>query len=260
MMNDDVLSPPPESDLDASVPAPVPDQPAVPGPLPAVVATPSADVEGLKAALIAERRHRQDLERELATTQTPPPPPATPEAAEVPDEDAERFARRYELYTAQGLDLVRAKQMIADNRADMRRVAAEAVEQAITPVRADHAKQGAREQFLRVASRAVHEGNLDEAGVKTLVERWIQLPPELAADPDVADHVLESVIGAVALARKPVAARQEPPVFSERSGGERPGPYTMSTLEKRVARGRGISDKDWETTAKTYQPGGPNPL
>lgn len=247
---------------DPAIAEPTAPEPVVAPPEPVVAAPPAPveDVEGIKGALIAERRRRQELEAEISTLRQPPPAPK-PDIPDVSDDDAERYARRYELYTKDGLDLPRAKQIIADNRQEMRRVAHDAVEQAVGPVKADNFKQAAREQFRRVAYEAVQASQLDGDGLKVFAEKFFNMPAEIAMQPNVAEHVLDATIGALARTRRPKPSPPErEPLLTESPGGPRNPAYTMSHLEKKVAESRGIPTADWEKAAKGYQPGQPNRL
>lgn len=206
----------------------------------------------------------QQLEQEIAQLRTPPKP-KEPDIPDVSDDEAERYARHYELYNAQGLDLARAKRIIKDQREETRRVAKEAVEEAVGPVRTGTFNQIKRDYFVRAAMAKDDAGQplLDAEGQKELANAFSAIPPELfAQNPEgIADVVLTSVIGA--RARKGGLRSKAPdrdPVFSENSGGYRGQAYTASNLEKKVAASAGISSKDWEGRAKTYQPGVPNTL
>ena len=79
----------------------------------------AADVQAMQPYVEHLKRHPELLKADE--------PPAL---QQVSDEDAEKYARRYELYTATGLDLKRAKQIIADNRAEMKQVAQQAAQKA----------------------------------------------------------------------------------------------------------------------------------
>jgi hypothetical protein len=159
------------------------------------------------------------------------------------------------------LDVGRAKRIIADNRSEMKRVATQAADEAVGPVRSEAAKAAAREQFVRVATEANSQGLLSDPVSEAMVARYKVLPPELTALPEVADLLLSASIGdAVRAGKKRVAAPSKEPVFSESPGGQRGTGYTISNIEKKVADSRGISHADWEKAAKTYQPGQPNRL
>jgi hypothetical protein len=182
-----------------------------------------------------------------------------PEIQQVGDEEAERYARHYELYTAQGLDLNRAKRMIADNRAEMRRVAQETAQEVVKPYAQSSDVQASRQNFLWAAQQKDGQ-NRPLVDPAFLAEEWSKVPAELTARPEVAQVILNAAIGQAARAGKlPPAAPTNEPVFSEPSGG-RSAPYQISTLEQRVARNIGLSDSDWTKSAQTYKPDAINVL
>ena len=193
--------------------------------------------------------------------------PPKPEVPDVSDEEAEAYARKYELYTPNGLDVARSKRIIADNRQEMKRIAKQAVEEydqtTVAEVRQSAAQRAAREQFVRVATAKDEGGQplFTEQTVKILAEEFAKLPPELSGQPEVADHVMNAALGKIARSRKATPPKPErEPVFTEPSSSPRPSGYTISNLEKSIANSRGISHSDWEKTAKQYVPGQPNAL
>lgn len=253
------LNAPPEPDL----PPPAADAP------PPVAATPEPPKEETVPVpvLLSERRARQDAERraerleaELQAARNPPKPVV--DIPDVSDDQAEKFARRYELYTPNGLDLARAKQMIADNRKETEEVARRAAEQVIEPLRRTTATQASKDNFLWAAQQTDANGD-PLVDPKALAEVWATFPPELAANPEVAKVILKATVGEQVMSRaaKPVTRRLDrEPALSEPPGGQRGGGYTISNVEKKVAQSLGIKDTDWESRAKTYQPGAPNRL
>ena len=244
-----------ETPPETSPPAAPPETPA-----PAAAAPPHEDVEGIKSALIAERRRRQELEQEVQTLRTPPAP-KPPDIPDVSDEEAEKVARHYELYAKDGLDISRAKRIIKDQRDEIRRVAKESAEEAVAPVRQGAATAQSRQNFVWAATQKDSDGQplVDH---KALAEIWATFPAELSANPEVAKVILKAAIGETVMTRgpKPRTTVDREPGLSEPSGGNRTGAYTMSNLEKKVATGAGIKSADWEARAKTYQPGAPNSL
>ena len=86
------------------------------------------------------------------------------------------------------------------------------------------------------------------------------MPPELAANPEVAQVLLDRVIGRALRSGKRVARPDSDPTFSEPAGGRGGGEYKISPMEQRMARTAGLSEKDWAKTAKEYQPDAVNIL
>lgn len=180
-----------------------------------------------------------------------------PEIQKISDDEAERFARDYELYSAQGLDLGKAKRMIAANRAEARRVAAEAAQEAIKPIVATTAQQQSRQNF----AWAAHEARSRGVDPQAVAQVWAQIPPELSQYPEVAQLLLRASIGDAALSGKAMPrAPQQEPIFTEGPGGNRQGPYQMSELEKRIAHVAGVKEDAWTAKAKEYQPDAVNSL
>lgn len=209
----------------------------------------AADLAAIQPHIDYLRQHPEILQR-----------PSSEDRSGVTDDEAERYAREYELYTPQGLDLARAKRIIATHRADMQRVAQEAAQQAVQPVLQTTAVQAARQNFLWAASQKGPDGRpLVDPSV--LANQWAKLPPELTANPDVAQWVLRAAIGeATVSGRQAPAAPSQEPTFTEAPGGASRPAYAMSDIERRVARSAGISEKDWTARAQTYQPDSVNVL
>lgn len=201
----------------------------------------------------------QQLEAEITQLRTPPKP-KEPDIPDVSDDEAERYARHYELYDDKGLDKARAKRIIKDQREEMKRVAREAADEAIGPVRQQTAVQASRENFVWAASQRDPDGQpLVDSNV--LANTWAHFPPELAANREVAKIILQAAIGESVMTRAPrPRAPEREPVYSESPGGPRGTGYTISNLEKKVAASAGIKSTDWESRAKGYQPGVPNTL
>ncbi len=273
---------------------PLPDEPAAPEPPPAADPTPGepepegvVEVAGQKmvpvSALVGERRRLTEKhEREMAPVrerltraqeieqrldawnaqqrQQPVPVPAKDDPiAKVSDEDAERVAKRYELYTPTGLDLPRAKQILAEQRAETRRIAEEAASQAIAPLMQQTAADASKQNFVAMATAKGADGQ-PLVDARALAELWAGFPPELTANPQVAQVILNAAIGEGVRTRRPQP--QPPgrePTFSESPSGHRPA-YTASAVEKKMAQAVGMSSSDWEKAAKTYQHGVPNAL
>ena len=202
-----------------------------------------ADVEAWRPHIEYIRAHPELVKRD-----------EPPEIAQVSDEDAERYARDYELYTASGLDLGKAKRIIARNRAETRQIAEQAARTAAQPAMEASAALASKQNFLWAASQRGSDGRpLVDPNV--LAEEWAQLPHENTADRRVAELLLDRAIGKMLRSGKqPPAALTQDPVFSEPPGGRAPAQYQQSELERKMARTAGISDADWAKRASTYQP------
>lgn len=204
-----------------------------------------ADLQQLRPYLEHLQSHPELLKKE-----------EPPEFQRISDEEAERFARNYELYSATGLDLGKAKRMIADQRADTRRVATEAAQEAVKPLAATSAAQLSRQNFAWAAGEAQKRG-VDPAIV---AQTWTLIPPELSQHPEVAQLLLRASIGDAVYAGKAIRAPQNEPTFSEAPGGPRGGQYQISPMEQRIAHNAGMKESDWTKAAASYQPDAVNSL
>ncbi len=221
----------------------------------------AADVGSLKAELAA-------LKAQLA-----PPKPAEPAAPEVSDTEAETYARRHQLFDAEGkVDIRTSKSILSEAKAEQAKIRAEskadavaAARQELAPVQADAQQRAAHDNFMKIAATKDADGNFvfkDPATHPILLEQWNALPDHLRAVPEVGDVVINAALGKIArtLKRAPAPTLEREPVLAEAAGDRGSLPYTMSQLEKTVAQHAGIASKDFEARAKTYQPGQPNSL
>lgn len=215
-----------------------------------------AEYEPTKQQLAAAEQRATQLQAQFDALQAQHAPKPL-DIPSVSDDEAEKYARRYELYTPNGLDLSRAKQIIADNRAETTKIATQAAQEAVQPYAQSSAQQSSRQNFVWAAQQKGSDGQ-PLVDPRVLAEEWAKLPTELTAQPNVAQWVLRAAIGEAHLTgkRAPAAPAFEP-TFSEAPGG-RPQPYAMGAIEKRMASVSGMSEKDFSDRAKTYQPNAVN--
>lgn len=203
----------------------------------------AADLQALQPQLEHLKRHP-----ELLKADEPPAVQA------VSDDEAESFAREYELYTATGLNVPKAKQLIAKQRAEVARVARDAAAEAIKPLAASTALDRSKANFT-AAYYAKDTTGRPLVDPQILAEQWRLVPAELSQNPEVAQLILDRAIGIAHRMGKQQPAAQEPePIFSEAPGG-RGTSYQMSDMERKVAAASGVGDKDWTKAAATYKPG-----
>ena len=214
----------------------------------------AAQADQLASDLQALQPHIQYLQQHPEVMQRP----AEPDTPTVSDEEAEKEARDLELYTPTGLDIPRAKRIIAKRRAEVSAVAKQAAQEAVQPYAQSGFTATATQNFVWAASQKSPDGtpfvNTDE-----LASVWRSLPAELAANPDVAQLILDSVIGRSVRRRHPSRPDRDP-LFSEVPGGRAPDEYKMSALEKSVAKVAGLSEQEFTKRAKEYQPDAVNVL
>lgn len=207
----------------------------------------------LAADLEAIRPHIEYLQKhpELTARQEPAVP-------EVSDEKAEKFARDYELFTPTGLDLARAKRIIANQEKETKAAALAAAHEAVAPMARMSAAQQAQQNYIWAAQQVGPDGQ-PLVDAQDLAAVFREFPPELAANPDVAKVILEAAIGRTVRSGKHVTRPGQEPTFTEPAGGGREG-YRPSDLERKVARAAGLTDKQWTEHAKGFQPDASNVL
>lgn len=172
-----------------------------------------------------------------------------PQSAQPTPEDLEalEWARDYDLYDAQGQpDVARAKRMIEriDRRADRK----------VAPIQQNAAQQRS-DLHLQQALAARDDRGRPFARPETIRTLWSSMPPELTADPRVAQTLLQTARGQDFdyLAGLPQAPAN-PPIHSEAPGGALPPAESISEHEQRAARDRGVSEKHWNDIVN--RPGG----
>ena len=219
------------------------------------------EIEGLKAKAAESDQLKADLAQlqpyiEHLKTHGLPKKEEPPEIAKVSDQEAEKYARDYELYTATGLDMGKAKRIIANQREETRKIAAEAAQEAIKPLATSSATQQSRQNFVWAAQEAQKRGVQPE----TVAQLWGALPPELTQHAEVAQLLLRASLGEAMFSGKMTTPPAHEPVFSEPPGGARGQSYQISDVEKRMALTTGLTEKDWTDRAKGYQPDAENVL
>ena len=196
--------------------------------------------------------------------------PKAPEPPAVSDAEAETYARRHQLFTADGgkLDTVTAKSILAEHRAEVAQIAEQTArrvtEQYVAPVQAQSAATASKDNFLRIAASRDADGGFifqDQRAGAILLEEWRKLPSELSADPGAAEVVRLTAIGRIysELGRRQSGGRE--PLYTESAGGRSFGEsFGLTPLERKIAAEARVSTKEFEAGAKKYIPGGPNSL
>lgn len=233
-------------------------------------------VRGQLKELRPQAQRVADLEREIAESRPyveflrnnpqvlhPAPAPAPSPLPSAEDTHADTYARRFDLYTAEGKpDLVRAKAILDDTRS----LARQEAEKVLQPVqeRTDMAQAAANLQWLT--------GLTDATGQKVnpqIVDEVIRsvtggMPKAQAlrvlADAKVMGVIADTVFGRQSRTQAKPAAVAAPgsiPLVSEPSGG---GTVTMTDSERRHAKAIGRSEKDWQAASARFKPGQSNAL
>lgn len=207
-----------------------------------------ADLEALRPHIDYLQKHPEMIER-----------PPQDDGPKVSNEDAERFARQYELYTPTGLDTNRAKQIIANQRDEMAKVARAAAAEAVGPVLQQSAHTVSRQNFVWAAQQQGPDGS-PLVDPQVLAAVWQEFPVELSANPEVARVILEASIGRSLRTGKMPRRSENEPLFSESPGGRGGGGFRPSEREIRVAQAAGMTKEQYTKAASAYRPDSINVL
>ena len=181
-----------------------------------------------------------------------------PAQQQISDADATRFAQRFELYSGNGLDIKRAREIIADQRVETERVARAAAQEAIKPVAERTAIDQSRANFIAAAQAHDAQGRA-LVDPQMLAAEWAKVPAELSSQRDVAELILDRAIGAMYRAgRTPPAQVMQEPVFSEAAGGGRGQHYQISDVERKMAAAANVPEDKWTKAAQKFVPGAVN--
>lgn len=200
---------------------------------------------------IERLRQRPDLMRD---------PEPTPEEQKISDQEAETYARRFELYKAGTgeLDTVRAKAIMADHRRETQQIADQAAQKAVQPLANQTAAQQAQANFAYYASQRDADGR-PRVDPNLLAQKWNQFPPHITADPRAAMVIFDAAIGEmVRTGKQPPAPPAREPNFTEPSGGRGQQPFRMNDVTRKLAQASGMTEKEMAAGAAKYQPGVPN--
>lgn len=264
-----------ETPAPAAAAAPPEAPPAVPDDTPAEVD--AVEVAGKKyvpvGVLIGERKQRQALqeratkadELEAYVRDARPyveflknnpdllkprnQPPATP-SAPTSDPQAEALAKTLDLYTPDGKpDLARAntlQQLITSTAQTI-------ADKAIGPVHERTAQDQSARNFQIALTVKDADGNSPTQ--ESLAQIWRTMPAHQTADPNVASILALTALGLDRVSRKQAPAPPaHAPIVTESPGGPARRP-SLSALETKIARDRGISDSKWQELTVGHTPG-----
>lgn len=173
------------------------------------------------------------------------------------------YAKRFDLYTADGKpDVERAKAIIEDHK----RIADEAVAARMAPLEHQTNEQRAIANLNNVLATKDGDGNvLRQEFITQAVTSMAQGVDQrelirMLADPKVAQVVALTALGLQAAApRQKTTAIRQPgePLHVETAGGK-PPEYTITASGKRMAQIAKIPEKTYTEVAKAFNPNGPN--
>lgn len=181
---------------------------------------------------------------------------APPEPSKA-DPAVEQYARRFDLYTADGKpDIERAQAIIEENRAMAREEARKVME----PVETQTLEQRAIANLQWMENLTDANGQkLERGAIEAVVGQIMASMPraqalKTLASPDVVQVLADTALGRQARTKKaPVAPPANPPLHIETAGGGS-GPV-ITDSSRRLARAAGISEKQFEASAKNFKPG-----
>lgn len=192
------------------------------------------------------------------------PQPAAPEPDPQDDPALVELARTLELYdSATGKpDVKRAETIRSMTRAEAQSIA----QQEIAPMREAtyEQKAGANLSSIMQSAKTADGAPLQEQYLKAAVQSITASLPrgeavKVLADPAVANVIKLTALGLQASTQRSApAAPASPALHVETAGGSSDVP--MSEGSRRLARMTGIGEKQWQDTAKRYQPGRSNSL
>lgn len=184
-----------------------------------------------------------------------PPAPVAEAKGPLSDQEAVEYAKDFDLYKADGTpDTDRAQRIAQRNAA----INARQVQQQIAPVLQTEAQRNSHGLFNHYAN--VKDANGNTVDQKILADFWRNVPPEMSAQPGVAQVLYLAALGQQVASGKAPGPKPSPVVPTESAGGRTPVLSTYTDLDASIAKHAGIAKKDYETTAAKYQPGRNNSL
>lgn len=196
-------------------------------------------------------KNRPDLIRQIQ--QAPAPQPEEPTLS---PEEAESLARTLELFTPQGEPDVKRAQATAKL---VDKLAERKAAKAVAPMIQNDHQRASLTQFQRVLN--IRDGFGEGPDPEILKAQWLQMPPEMTANPEVAEVLWDRAMGITRRLGKPAPKPPDKaPLVSEAPGGRTTQPHNLSDLERAVARSRNMTQKQWAESQSGYKPGAFNVL
>lgn len=187
-----------------------------------------------------------------------------PQIPQVSDEEAETYARDFELYdaTTGKLDLPRAKRMIAREEQKAVRMAEKIVEQKLGPVQEQGAAASSRQNFGIYAMQPFPDGTEPTREFQTLLARkWTEMGPMATQSAEICQVVRDAALGEYLRTKgKGVPRAEREPLVTEPAGGQQRASYQITDLERKFAKDHNMKVEDWTSRAKQFVPGQINVL
>lgn len=214
----------------------------------------ATDTDALRRQVDESRPYVEFLKAhpELLRPQAPPEPVANPQD----DPLLVELAQSLDFYTPDGkIDTGRAAKHLKIVQSTAQQIA----NQAIQPWANATAQERSAANFQQAVAWKDASGQpifKTQAEVNMLRQAWSNLPAASTADPQVAATLVATVAGVGRLQQPArVAPAPNAPLVSEASGGRTQQPQRMSEMEHRIAKERGLTDKDWTARTSGFTPG-----
>jgi hypothetical protein len=197
-----------------------------------------------------------------------PQTPVAPKEPEIPDHEAEQYARTYDLYKPDGsgqLDLDRGRKIVTDMRRIAKEAATEAARSEVAPIQQQTVQAQAKHMLDRAKNTVLPNGAKVDASMLEYV--WSRVPAEVTSTPEGAQQAFLAALGyTVGMAKpeqmaewaKPQPARGQngqfqaaaapipEPVPRETSGGQPPNaPTQLTDAEQKFLSQTGMSEADY---------------
>jgi hypothetical protein len=196
----------------------------------------------------------QELQQRLQ--QLTPRAPERPAAPLISDDVADGLARKFELYDTEGKpDRTRAR----DVAGFFSGLAAAEAQKAVAPIAQLSAQE--RTQHFRSKASVIKDQNGQAIDPAFLERAFSMVPPEIAAQPEVAGALVYLAAGMERYHGKKAgpAAPEGLPIMTERAGGK-PEAGGLSEWEMRMLERTGRAPKEYVASVKTFKPGQDNRL
>jgi cytochrome c556 len=182
------------------------------------------------------------------------PTPVTP--TQPVDEESAELARTLDLYTSDGQPDVKRAQKLID-RVD--KIAGTRAQAEVKPLQDSTQRERAQYSYQRALVTKTPDGRAPDRAI--LDELWRRTPDHIKATEEGASGIWALALGfSEGQGRTPVPPQASPVLHTEPPGGRTPNRAPLSALEEKIAKIRGLSEKDYHERTKGYTPGRVNVL
>lgn len=173
-------------------------------------------------------------------------PQQQPQAQPEPQDDTEavELAKDLDLYTPEGKPNVeKARSILA--RMDKR--AGKLAQEQVAPVLQHTAQQQSQVMLARAKATKAPNGDAPDPGI--LDQLWASSQPAVTTNPEGAKWLWTIALGLSSMNKKggttPAAPPPDPPLYTERSGGQEGATYRLNDGDKRLAKEYGMTEAEY---------------